>query len=1257
MIKRTLSLILAISTILLISAVPCSMAYAETAAEVRSSLTSSALTFCELTGQETELADGIYYLTSDLSYTGSDASEAGKSGTPGLKIADGATVYIYIPEGVKLTCTGGRGFDAVPGEDGKEVQTVSSKVTESGIGYTRISYNTQSTAKGGAGATGGGAGIYVPKNASIAVFGEGTLVCTGGNGGNAAAGGSGADTKYSIVSWYSPSAGTAAANLHKEYKTNTGLEEVWEGTAAEATGLYEVGFHPGTGGGAGGAAAGGGAGIGGNGGNGSAGTDGAYEEDLWMNEYVTDIKKASAPSAGKTGDAGKIYLDVATETLTGGNGGAAGTAAPDGKAAETPAGIIYEEDGNQLTEKLFLTHGQPGGAGGAGGKGAAAGAGGAGGKGGTGGDSGSGCDSVFENKTAAYGISSRGAAGTAGAAGTETDTAMTSAEYPYNMAVFICEGSSDSQNYYIKQSSPITVPDCTLEGFVGYTVTKAASELPECFGETPCELTESYSESGKIYRSGDTITADGICGDVEFTAVILTASISGWTYGDTPNEPTVTGNIEEGTISFKYFKDPDCTQPVDPEESGSAVEGGVPVNAGTYYLKAYSEKSGVITESAARAFEIRPKALTEDMLVLSVDGTGTDSAEYESGVSHSVSYSLKDGDTELTEGTDFILDEGKSSRLQQTAIGTYKVTVKGTGNYTGSVTKNWKITNTIITGVVSEGYEGEYDGASHGITVDISGSNVPDATLSYCETETGTFKTTPIEYTDAGEYEVFYKISASGYEYVIGTETVIITPKKVTVTLTADSKYYDGTTDGTEITAAAESGVDGETLSITGITGTFEDKNAGKDKKINVDSSGCTLVVAGGRKKAANYELVIPEETAAEIYKKPIKITAAGTDREYDGTNTVGITGSLPEDSGIIPGDSVTVAGGTGLMKDADVGENKPVNVSNVTLGGADAGNYDVIYPVSATVNITKKDISDGTVILKGPVLTENGAPQTQPVEKIVLPGFENVSWELTDNTETSPGIYTLTVTGTGNYTGSITKTFTIKENNPGAPAGTGVTTSFYNGIITLQVENNPAVPQIKLNTGGNEAESAMAGAEDHSRVADGENLSLKIKTAPRSESDLSEYERGSIRYAIGSKTFAGYMDISLFKKLSGDPAETEYHETYSPLDITLTIPAGMYPKVRTYYIVGYYNGKATLIPSVYNAEAGTLTFKTDEFGVFALCYTSPNGGGGGGSGGNKAAPTGDTGVVLLWASAACAGVAGITFILGRDGRKKRKED
>jgi len=147
--------------------------------------------------------------------------------------------------------------------------------------------------------------------------------------------------------------------------------------------------------------------------------------------------------------------------------------------------------------------------------------------------------------------------------------------------------------------------------------------------------------------------------------------------------------------------------------------------------------------------------------------------------------------------------------------------------------------------------------------------------------------------------------------------------------------------------------------------------------------------------------LVIPEETAAEIYKKPIKITAAGTDREYDGTNTVGITGSLPEDSGIIPGDSVTVAGGTGLMKDADVGENKPVNVSNVTLGGADAGNYDVIYPVSATVNITKKDISDGTVILKGPVLTENGAPQTQPVEKIVLPGFENVSWELTDNTET----------------------------------------------------------------------------------------------------------------------------------------------------------------------------------------------------------------------------------------------------------------
>ena len=74
------------------------------------------------------------------------------------------------------------------------------------------------------------------------------------------------------------------------------------------------------------------------------------------------------------------------------------------------------------------------------------------------------------------------------------------------------------------------------------------------------------------------------------------------------------------------------------------------------------------------------------------------------------------------------------------------------------------------------------------------------------------------------------------------------------------------------------------------------------------------------------------------------------------------------------------------------------------------------------------KNISGATVTL-GSALTYNGSEQTQSVSKIELSGTDITSYcEISGNKGTNAGSYTLTITAKAdsNYTGSVTKSFTI---------------------------------------------------------------------------------------------------------------------------------------------------------------------------------------------------------------------------------------
>ena len=78
----------------------------------------------------------------------------------------------------------------------------------------------------------------------------------------------------------------------------------------------------------------------------------------------------------------------------------------------------------------------------------------------------------------------------------------------------------------------------------------------------------------------------------------------------------------------------------------------------------------------------------------------------------------------------------------------------------------------------------------------------------------------------------------------------------------------------------------------------------------------------------------------------------------------------------------------------------------------------------TATIDIAPRAIT-GAVITLGDSLTYNGGAQTQTVTSVKL-GALDVTYTVFGSTATNAGEYTLTVTGTGNFTGTAKKGFTV---------------------------------------------------------------------------------------------------------------------------------------------------------------------------------------------------------------------------------------
>ncbi|MBI4214054.1 MAG: hypothetical protein HY534_07080, partial [Chloroflexi bacterium] len=210
----------------------------------------------------------------------------------------------------------------------------------------------------------------------------------------------------------------------------------------------------------------------------------------------------------------------------------------------------------------------------------------------------------------------------------------------------------------------------------------------------------------------------------------------------------------------------------------------------------------------------------------------------------------------------------------------------------------------------------------------------------------------------------------------------------------------------TASTTCSLSGVTGsDSVSCSAASSSFANALVGNAK--TVTATGITLSGAA----ATNYSLTSTTATAsANITPASVTASVTAANKVYDGTTAATIvTCSL---SGIIGSDSVTCASASATFADAEVGSDKTVTASGISLSGTAAGNYalaSTTATTSANIVASSEPVMGVLVTMPGPIAptlyTVSSAQPGQTFEVIAaLRNDAAVGFTYTLSVEAEPG-------------------------------------------------------------------------------------------------------------------------------------------------------------------------------------------------------------------------------------------------------------
>ena len=412
----------------------------------------------------------------------------------------------------------------------------------------------------------------------------------------------------------------------------------------------------------------------------------------------------------------------------------------------------------------------------------------------------------------------------------------------------------------------------------------------------------------------------------------------------------------------------------------------------------------------------------------------------------------------LTEGTDYTVvykRDGKET-TDFTNVGAIEVTITGIGNYKGTVTKSYQITKRPVT-LTSESYTFTYNGKDQGwnkftCSDELFESQVDDLGCTVTVKQAGEQKENTVSYTfksgfSAGNYQITTNF---GTLYVKDSEDEIV------VTTTGGTFTYDGKAHGATVSVSALP--DGYTLETASSSATATNVAEGE-----VAATADTLVIFNAEGEDVTASLNIKRiDGTIQITPAAYSVTTGSATKVYDGTALLGSEAKGNEVGGLVNEADATF---TVTGSQTEVGGSEGNNTYTLEFASEQmAKNYKLDGESLGTLTVTGQSIDpDDPDAYKGVEIdspedkTYDGnehkwAPEVKDAAGNTL--TEGTDYEVsydTDNFTDVTGTITVTITGKGNYTGSVTREYQI---TPAAySVTTGSATKVYDGTALLGSE------------------------------------------------------------------------------------------------------------------------------------------------------------------------------------------------------------
>ena len=201
---------------------------------------------------------------------------------------------------------------------------------------------------------------------------------------------------------------------------------------------------------------------------------------------------------------------------------------------------------------------------------------------------------------------------------------------------------------------------------------------------------------------------------------------------------------------------------------------------------------------------------------------------------------------------------------------------------------------------------------------------------------------------DIGAITVKATRTVPNYAPATDTWTFTVEPKLVTAEVTITGRDYDGTTavDNAAITAAVKAGDlvnAADSITISGLTGAYEDANAGTGKTVTLDDTNATKVDGNGK-----YVVAYPTTAKGDITPRQVDVTVTLSGNDLQTDNTVTPPAYSYAYDGKDKNPTVTVIGVDGAYSavltasdyDVEIADNKNVGNATVTVTAKAGGNY-----------------------------------------------------------------------------------------------------------------------------------------------------------------------------------------------------------------------------------------------------------------------------------------------------------------------------